>query len=304
VTVELFGARLTDVGDLPVHRALPTHGRRTIGAWCFLDHFGPVEVGAGRSMEVGPHPHIGLQTVTWLLAGQALHTDSLGNEQMIRPGQVNLMTAGRGIAHAEDGRSQQSGAMEGIQFWVAQPEATRHGPPDFAHHPELPSRSVGQARITVLLGEFDGLSSPARTGSPLLGLDIVGSGDLSLPADARFEYGVVVMHGAVGVGPFMVRPDTLASLGSGHQELHLQLAPDTRLIVLGGEPLDEEIVMWWNFVGRSRDELAQARAEWQAGSERFGVVDSTLPRTPAPVPFWLPGPPEGADTGHPGPSAP
>ena len=149
-------SHVADVGGLPVHRALPQRGRRMVGAWCFLDRFGPIDVTPRRTMTVGPHPHIGLHTVTWLLSGQVLHSDSLGNQQPIRPGQLNLMTSGRGIAHAEDGRGEPRGLMDGVQLWVAQPESTRHDPPTFAHHAALPVVDVRAARATVLLGEFAG----------------------------------------------------------------------------------------------------------------------------------------------------
>ena len=138
MTLTISDSHVTDVGGLPVHRALPQRGRRTVGAWCFLDRFGPVDVTPHQTMAVGPHPHIGLHTVTWLLSGQVVHSDSLGNQQPIRPGQLNLMTSGQGIAHAEDGRRAPDARMDGVQLWVAQPEATRHDPPSFAHHAELP----------------------------------------------------------------------------------------------------------------------------------------------------------------------
>jgi redox-sensitive bicupin YhaK (pirin superfamily) len=164
--------RVTDVGGLPVHRLLPQRGRRTVGAWCFLDRFGPVEVAPARTMTVGPHPHIGLHTVTWLLSGQVLHSDSLGNQQPIRPGQLNLMTAGHGIAHAEDAREQPGQWMDGVQLWVTQPEGTRHGSPSFAHHGDLPVVDLTPGVATVLIGEFAGGQSPARVDSPLVGVDI------------------------------------------------------------------------------------------------------------------------------------
>jgi hypothetical protein len=285
---EVSQSRLTDVGSLPVHRALPTHGRRTIGAWCFLDHFGPVEVTEDLTMMVGPHPHIGLHTVTWLLEGAVVHTDSLGHQQEIRPGQLNLMTAGHGIAHAEDGRNQRQGPMEGVQLWVAQPDATRHSRPAFAHHPHLPVIDLGRGQATVLLGEFAGVESPGQVDMPLVGLDVTGSESLELPLEPRFEYGVIVLRGHLRFQDVTVSPDELLSLGRGQDGITLDLAPDSRAILLGGEPLEEEIFMWWNFVGRDRTEMERARADWQAASERFGAVDSTLTRIDAPHPFWRP----------------
>ena len=131
--IELSDGKQTEVGGLPIHRALPRHGRRMVGPWCFLDRFGPIDPASPSRMAVGPHPHMGLHTVTWLIAGEVEHSDSLGNRQIIRPGQLNLMSAGHGITHAEDARQQLTGDMDGVQLWVAQPESTRHGSPSFAH---------------------------------------------------------------------------------------------------------------------------------------------------------------------------
>ncbi len=158
--MEITEARAAEVGGLPVRRALPRAPRRTVGAWCFIDHFGPAGTERSDSMQVGPHPHVGLQTVTWLLEGEVLHTDSLGSEQVIRPGQLNLMTAGRGIAHAESARP--STGCHGIQLWIAQPGATRTGPSAFEHHAELPQARFGDIVATVLVGELAGTTSPAR----------------------------------------------------------------------------------------------------------------------------------------------
>jgi hypothetical protein len=288
MTLTISDSRVTDVGGLPVHRALPQRGRRTVGAWCFLDRFGPTDVTPRRTMTVGPHPHIGLHTVTWLLSGQVLHSDSLGNQQPIRPGQLNLMTSGRGIAHAEDGRGEPRGLMDGVQLWVAQPESTRHDPPAFAHHGELPVVDVRAARATVLLGEFAGARSPAHTDSPLVGIDIAGSGQLDLPLDASFEHALVVLHGGARVADAVAAPNQLMYIGPGLDGVHLDLGDSSRVLLLGGRPFTEEILMWWNFVARDRAEMERAYAEWGASSERFGLVASTLDRIAAPRPFWLP----------------
>ena len=192
-------SHLTDVGGLHVHRSLPRQGRRMVGAWCFLDRFGPIDVTPERTMIVGPHPHIGLHTVTWLLSGEVLHSDSLGNQQQIRPGQLNLMTSGRGIAHAEDARGQPGGRMDGVQLWVAQPESTRHGPPAFAHHAELPRVDLGHGagddsrrrvrRVTVA-GRRRFRTGRRRHRR--------GDGLLNMPLDPAFEYAVAVLHGGCG----------------------------------------------------------------------------------------------------------
>jgi redox-sensitive bicupin YhaK (pirin superfamily) len=282
----LSESHLAEVGGLPVHRSLPQHGRRTVGAWCFLDRFGPVDVTPHHTMAVGPHPHIGLHTVTWLLAGTVLHSDSLGNQQLIRPGQLNLMTAGRGIAHAEDARDQPGRIMDGVQLWLAQPEATRRAPPSFAHHAELPVVALGGATATVLVGALADARSPAQVDWPLVGLDIAGHGALDLPLDPSFEYGIAVLHGRVRLQTLEAAANQFVYLGRGHDALHLDLGPDARVLVLGGEPFAEEILMWWNFVARDRNELEQAAAEWNDGATRFGTVDSTLVRIRAPRPFW------------------
>jgi len=288
MTLTVSDSRITDVGDLPVHRALPQRGRRTVGAWCFLDRFGPADVTPQQTMKVGPHPHIGLHTVTWLLSGQVLHSDSLGNEQPIRPGQLNLMTAGQGIAHAEDGRGQPPGPMDGVQLWVAQPEATRRDPPSFAHHADLPVVDLGPARATVLLGAFGGALSPARTDSPLVGADIAGSGRVDLPLEASFEHAVAVLHGGARLGDSVAGPNQLMYIGAGRDGVDLNLMEGSRVLLLGGRPFTEEILMWWNFVARDRSEMEQAYAEWGASTARFGTVASTLDRIAAPRPFWVP----------------
>jgi hypothetical protein len=257
-----------------------------IGAWCFLDRFGPVDVTPATTMTVGPHPHIGLHTVTWLVDGMVEHTDSLGSQQVIHPGQLNLMTAGQGIAHAEDGRVQQGGPVNGLQLWVAQPEATRHGDSAFAHHEDLPIVDLTSATATVLLGEFANAKSPAVIDSPIVGVDITGGGPVAVEIDPEFEYGIFLLSGSLRVGEVEVPVNHLTYYGTGHDHLPLNIGPGTRLLLLGGTPFGEDIVMWWNFVARNRDELHQAYVDWQAGSSRFGAVSSTLERIDAPAPYW------------------
>src|SRR3954463_4902902 len=189
-------------GRVHVRRALPRRGRRTVGAWCFADHMGPADVTENSGLDVGPHPHMGLQTVTWLLAGEALHHDSLGSEQLIAPGQLNLMTAGGGVAHAEEATGSYSGRLHGIQLWVAQPQETRHGDAAFEHHAELPRVDLRGADATVLVGEIDGVASPARRDTELVGVDIAtGNGvDVALPVRRDFEHALVVLEGALTIG--------------------------------------------------------------------------------------------------------
>src|SRR5437879_5977603 len=175
--LERIETRAAEVGGgLIVRRALPNRRCRTVGAWCFLDHAGPMEFGRGGGMGVGPHPHIGLQTFTWMVEGTVMHRDSLGNEQLITPGQVNLMTAGRGIAHAEDSDSAGAGRLHAVQLWIALPDAERHRAPAFRNYPQLPLVELGGFRVRVLAGSAFGNTSPAEVYSPLVGRDLAAAG--------------------------------------------------------------------------------------------------------------------------------
>jgi redox-sensitive bicupin YhaK (pirin superfamily) len=290
-TTEVIDGRATTVGDLPVRRVLPRRGRRTVGAWCFADHMGPVEVDEFRTVEIGPHPHIGLHTVTWLVAGELLHRDSIGSEQPIRPGQLNLMTAGHGVAHAEEATNDYRGDLHGMQLWVAQPEDTRHGAPAFEHHAELPQVRLGAGEATVLVGEFDGVTSPARRDTDLVGLDaVLRAGVSSWALRTEFEYAVVVIDGAVAVDDTVVTPGQLGYLGLGRDELTVSTTENARMLLLGGVPFEESVLIWWNYVARSKDEVELAGQDWNAQAERFGRVDSTLARIASPIPPWKTGP--------------
>ncbi|MEZ5409174.1 MAG: pirin family protein [Acidimicrobiales bacterium] len=284
--VELSDSRTEQVGHVTVRRALPRRGRRTVGAWCFADHMGPATVTEDRGLDIGPHPHIGLQTVTWLTDGEVLHRDSLGSEQVIKPGQLNLMTAGRGVAHAEERTGRYRGPLAGIQLWVALPEATRHGPAAFEHHAELPRVDLDGGVATVLVGQLGDLASPVRHDTPLVGADLDLRRAATVPLRADFEHALVVLDGTAVVDGATVSPGKLAYLGSGRDELGLQVHGQTRAILIGGEPFGEQILMWWNFVARTRREIDEARTAWADPDGRFGSVRSTLPLIPAPVPFW------------------
>ncbi|MBO3746050.1 pirin family protein [Streptosporangiaceae bacterium NEAU-GS5] len=253
-----------------VTRTLPNRARRMVGAWCFADHYGP----AGQAMRVAPHPHTGLQTVTWLVEGQVRHRDSLGSDQLVRPGQLNLMTAGRGIAHAEEspalGDAGDTGdaadtVLHGVQLWVALPDATRHQAPAFDHHADLPVVEVPGARATVIMGALDGAVSPAAAHTPILGAEILVSGPATLPLEEGFEHAALVLSGAVEVDGTALRPGPLLYLGIGRSSL--RLGGEGRVLLLGGEPFEEEIVMWWNFVGRTHDEILTFRKEWESSRE-------------------------------------
>ena len=284
--VEVSESREAEVGRFRVRRALPRRGRRTVGAWCFADHLGPADVTEGSGLDVGPHPHTGLQTVTWLRDGEALHKDSLGSEQVIRPGELNLMTAGGAVSHAEEATGHYRGTLAGIQLWVALPEETRHGAAAFEHHATLPQGDLDGAVATVLLGEYAGLTSPARTDTPIVGVDLELRERTQLPLRADFEYAVVVLDGAVGIDDQPLRPGTMGYLGRGREELLLDVRGPTKAVLLGGAPFEEPILMWWNFVARTREELDAAYDSWAAQDDRFGRVRSSLPLIPAKAPLW------------------
>jgi quercetin 2,3-dioxygenase len=279
--VDVVEARKAAIGDgTEVRRLLPSRPLRTIGAWCFLDHYGPDDTSAGAGMQVPPHPHTGLQTVSWLFDGLVRHRDSLGSEQLIRPGELNLMTSGRAIAHSEESPAERPPLLHGLQLWIALPETRRLGDPAFAHHAGLPVlTSADGVRITVVAGEFGGERSPAAVYTPLVGLEVVlpQAGQVTLPAAAGFEYGVMTADGPASVGcpavadsPARIDVGQLAHLPAGVPSLTLSLAGPGRLFVVGGVPLAEKLVMWWNFVARTHQEIVTARNAWERGE--FGPV--------------------------------
>ncbi|NRQ40322.1 pirin family protein [Nonomuraea sp. NN258] len=273
---ELLEAREVPLGGpraMMVRRVLPGARRRMIGAWCFIDAYGP-EVAA---MRVPPHPHTGLQTVSWLVAGEVLHLDSLGSRQEVRPGQLNLMTAGRGISHSEESRRE---LLHGVQLWVALPEEHRRVAPAFEHHALLPTLSGPGFTATVIMGSLAGTTSPATAFTPLVSAEIAVDGTAELPLERGFEHGVLLLDGDVD----LLAPGPLLYLPPGQDSL--RLSGRGRVLLIGGEPFDEEIVMWWNFVGRGHDEIAAFRAEWESG-DGFGHVEGFAgPPLPAPA---LPG---------------
>ncbi len=287
MAIDVLPSHEAQVGRFTVRRALPQRTRRTVGAWCFADHMGPADVTEGAGLDVGPHPHIGLQTVTWLLDGQALHRDTLGSEQVISPGQLNLMTAGDAVAHAEEATGHYRGTLEGIQLWVALPEGTRHGPAAFEHHADLPQAALaGAGTATVLVGTFDAVTSPARHDTDLVGVDLDLRSAAELPLDPAHEHAFVVLRGSAAVDGEPLLPGRLGYVAPGRDEIRVEVDGPARVMLLGGVPFPDTVMMWWNFVARSRDELDAAYRSWRDGEERFGRVRSTLPTIGAPVPFW------------------
>ncbi|MBD0293416.1 MAG: pirin family protein [Jiangellaceae bacterium] len=267
-----------------VTRTLPNRDRRMVGAWCFIDHYGPEDT----AMRVPPHPHTGLQTVSWLVDGEILHRDSLGSLQPVRPGQLNLMTAGRAIAHSEESPAGRAPTLHGVQLWVALPEPDRDVAAHFEHHPDLPVVSHTGVSVTVIMGSLDGVGSPAQSYSPLIGAQVaLDAGAVTdLPLRPDFEHAALVLFGQVDVAGSRLDPGPLLYLGSGRSDLRLAAGPPSRLLLVGGAPFDEQIVMWWNFVGRSHEEIVRFREEWMSG-RRFGEVKGyagdPLPAPPMPT---------------------
>ncbi|BAJ27194.1 MULTISPECIES: pirin family protein [Kitasatospora] len=271
---DLLPGRNVPLGESTmVRRLLPSLGRRMVGAWCFVDHYGPDDIAAEPGMRVPPHPHTGLQTVSWLHEGSVLHRDSLGSLRTVRPRELGLMTAGRAVSHSEESPREHAPLLHGAQLWVALPDARRHVEPAFEHHPELPAVTAGGLHAQVILGTLDGATSPGTTHTALTGADLTLREGAAhrLPLDPGFEYAVLAMSGSVDVDGVPVEPGALLYLGCGRRELPLRARTDAALLLLGGEPFEERIVMWWNFVGRSHEEIARARLDWERG-DRFGEV--------------------------------
>ncbi|MFC9606758.1 pirin family protein [Streptomyces niveus] len=270
---ELLNPREASLGATVVRRLLPNLGRRMVGAWCFVDHYGPDDIADEPGMQVPPHPHTGLQTVSWLHEGEVLHRDSVGSVQVLRPRQLGLMTSGRAIAHSEQSAVPHPRLLHGAQLWVALPDAHRNTAPAFEHHVDLPVVTGPGLTATVVLGGLDGAVSPGTTYSPLVGADLAlaEGADVRLPVEPDFEYAVLTMSGATEVDGVRLDPGSMLYLGSGRTELPLRALSDSGLLLIGGEPFEEEIVMWWNFIGRSHEEIESARKDWME-STRFGAV--------------------------------
>ncbi|MFD9591744.1 pirin family protein [Kitasatospora sp. NPDC059973] len=271
---ELLTGRQVPLGESTVvRRLLPNLGRRMVGAWCFVDHYGPDDIADEPGMQVPPHPHMGLQTVSWLHQGEVLHRDSLGSLQTVRPYELGLMTSGRAISHSEESPRAHARFLEGAQLWVALPDAHRHTAPAFEHHADLPVVTAPGLRGTVILGSLDTATSPGTAYTPLVGADLAltEGADLKLPLEPGFEYAVLAMSGSVDVDGVRVEPGSMLYLGTDRRELPLLARTDAAVLLLGGEPFEEKLVMWWNFIGRSGEEINQAREDWMT-TTRFGEV--------------------------------
>jgi redox-sensitive bicupin YhaK (pirin superfamily) len=272
----VINARPRDIGGFEVARALPYAKRRTVGPFIFFDRMGPAEFGPGEGIDVRPHPHIGLATVTYLFDGEIMHRDDLGYEQPIRPGDVNWMTAGRGIVHSERTRAEvrdSHSTMFGIQSWVALPKDQEETDPAFFHHPAntLPAISRDGVEMRLIAGTAYGETSPVATASPMFYVDLRMDTGTSLEVtDEHEERAVYVVEGAIAID------------GETHGENEmLILAPNadvtvtaqevSRIMLLGGAPIDGERHIWWNFVSSSQERIEQAKADWKEG--RFGKIE-------------------------------
>lgn len=269
-----FETRQATLGSgMVIRRALPLRRLRMIGAWCFLDHFGPHSVDSPQdAMWVGPHPHTGLQTVTWLLDGEVLHRDSIGSQALIRPGQLNVMTSGRGISHTEETPQEHTANLHGVQFWVALPDAVRDMPPAFEQQLSIPVVEHDAGTVTVFFGRGFGAESPASAHTPIVGADLKVDGTMSLNLDPCWEYGVKSLDGPAEVGGRPLATGEVAFLPAGRHSVTISADRPTRLVIVGGEPFGEQILLWWNFVGRTQEEIVEYTRAWNDG-DRFGAVE-------------------------------
>ncbi len=277
---ERFPARETSLGTLKILRALPVRQKRLIGPWCFLDRFGPLSFSDAKPMDVAPHPHIGLQTVSWLLEGEIVHHDSLGSEALLRPGGVNVMTSGGGIAHSEETPANNSGSLNGVQLWVALPDADRHGAASFQHLGEVPVIEHAGGTIST----FAGGSSPTKYFSPILGADIElhPTASFEIPLDHSFEHAALLMTGDAEIDGQSIDSTSLWYLGTSRSSIEFKSRNGCRVLLIGGLPFPETILMWWNFVARTPEEIESAVSDWRS-HERFGEVKAYRgPRLDAP----------------------
>ncbi|HEX5787474.1 MAG TPA: pirin family protein [Woeseiaceae bacterium] len=274
-----------DIGDFTVRRVLPAPERKSVGPFVFFDHMGPADFPPGKGIQVRPHPHIGLATVTWLFEGEILHRDSLGYVQPITPGAVNFMTAGRGIVHSERAGPDidRVSRLHGIQCWMALPDACEETEPRFVHHPAptLPDLRFGDARVRIIIGTAFGETSPVEVLSPMLYLECLlpAGSRLDLPGDVT-ELAVYVVEGEVEFDN-EVLPSGVMAVAAPGARMRLAATRDSRCMVLGGDPVGRRYV-WWNFVSSSRARIETAKADWAAG--RFGAVPGDDEFIPLPPP--------------------
>jgi len=281
------------LGELDVRRVLPAAERRMVGPFVFFDHMGPKQMAANlpRSVDVRPHPHIGLSTITYLFAGEIVHRDSLGFHQVIRPGEVNWMTAGRGISHSErfETMRQHGGLLHGIQAWIALPVSDEEIAPEFVHYEAdaLPLERSAGASMRVIAGKAFGKTSPVRTQSPLVYVHVeLQAGASSGIPEGYSERAAFVAAGTIGVGEQSYAAGQMVVFASGSQP-KIAAATDATVMLLGGEPLGARHI-WWNFVSSRAERIEQAKADWRAGRIPLPVDDAAefipLPEEPPPPP--------------------
>ncbi|MCX5468829.1 pirin family protein [Acinetobacter nematophilus] len=284
--IQDFPIRSAEIGrGTVIKRALPSRQKRMIGAWCFLDHAGPVTFPQGDGLDVGPHPHIGLQTFTWMIEGTMMHTDSIGSKQLIRPKQVNLMTAGYGISHTEVAPDTET-RMHAAQLWIALPDDKINMAPQFDHYPVLPVVEKDNIEFTVLVGEFMDTVSPVQVHTELLGIDFFAKEQTKtrIPLNPKFEYGFMALEGNAIVNGHELNSDNMVVLEPGISQIDVELPKGSRLLLIGGEPFESPILLWWNLVGRTQEELKTATEQWINQDARFGTIpDYDGPRLEAPA---------------------
>jgi len=304
MSIQTLEPRLADVGGIPIARLLPNKGKQPIGAWCFLDHAGPADFGEDDlGMQVGRHPHTNLQTFSWMLNGEVLHKDSLGNEQVITKNQVNVMTAGtglnQGISHTEQsvfpdtgGSSDAARAISMVQLWIALPtdQEIERG---FHHYPELPTWQEDSVEMILTTGSYTNVSgqhyeAPTIQYSKLVGIDVhfTEDGEVTLTLEPGFEYGILVSEGEIESEGNICKQDQLFRFHdsdvANNKSIKLVAKKGTRVMFIGGEPLNNQVLLWWNFVADNKAEIEQSIIDWNNGHERFGNVDSDMQRLPAP----------------------
>jgi redox-sensitive bicupin YhaK (pirin superfamily) len=273
LTFRSHPVREVNIGELQVDRVLPIRDRRMVGPWCFLDRFGPLTFTGRKPMDIAPHPHTGIQTVTWLLDGEVQHNDSIGCEAVVRPGGVNVMTAGRGIAHAERTPDGNGGRLHGVQLWIALPDVHRSVDPSFDGIRRVPEVELPGGILRLFAGSMGEDASPARHYSEIIGADVqVHAGrTVELELHPGYEHAVIVLSGDCSIGTRQLGERALHYLGTRRSSIPFGSSKGGRILLIGGTPFPEPILMWWNFVARTREEIALAREDWE-NHRRFGEV--------------------------------
>tara|TARA_R110002050_G_scaffold44414_17_gene105860 strand:+ start:11469 stop:12341 length:873 start_codon:yes stop_codon:yes gene_type:complete len=262
--------RPTDLGDFSVRRVLPFRGKRMVGPFVFFDYMGPADFPPGEGIDVRPHPHIGLATVTYLFEGEIMHRDSLGVEQAIRPGAVNWMTAGRGIVHSErtgDAERARASTLHGIQAWVALPKTHETTEPAFKHHPSdaLPEFERDGVSMKLIAGTAFGLEADVEVLWPTLYIDINAPADSTIPLPVEHEErALYIVDGGLEIDDAAIAPLTMAVLKPGSTPTITAIS-DSRVMLCGGKPMDGPRTIWWNFVASNPDLLEQAKIDWKTG---------------------------------------